>query len=136
GRLAAVMARWRAAGAAEPAGAMAPDPPEDADAVLDRSVLATLQELERRSHNQLLPHLIRLYLQEVPAQLAALQEAVAQGDAGRGEELAHGLRGGSAQRRATRKSRLCAALQEGGRHADLGQAGSPGAGGRPGGVGG
>src|SRR5207253_7239494 len=100
---------------------------EDADAVLDRSVLATLQELERRGQNQLLPHLIRLYLQEVPAQLAALQEAVAQGDAGRVEELAHGLRGSSAQLGATRMSRLCAALQEAGRRPDLRQAAAPGA---------
>ena len=121
-RLAAVVARWSAPSAAEPAGAMAPDPPEDTDPVLDRSVLATLQELERRSQDQLLPRVIRLYLQEVPAQLAALQEAMAQGAAGRVEDLAHGLKGSSAQLGATRMSRLCAALQEAGGRPDLRQA--------------
>jgi CheY-like chemotaxis protein len=110
-RLAAVVAHWSAPSAAEPAGAMAPAPPEDTDPVLDRSVLATLQEL-KRGQSRLLPHLIRLYLQEAPAQLAALQEAVAQGDSGRVEDLAHGLKGSSAQLGATRLSRLCAALQE------------------------
>ena len=121
-QLAAVVARWSAPGAAEPADAMAPDPPDDTDLVLDRSVLATLQELERRSQNQLLPHVIRLYLQEVPAQLAALQVAMAQGAAGRVEDLAHGLKGSSAQLGATRMSRLCAALQEAGGRPDLRQA--------------
>ena len=57
----------------------------------------------------------------MPAHLAALQEAVAQGDAGRVEDLAHGLKGSSAQLGATRMSRLCAALQEAGRRPDLRQ---------------
>ena len=120
-RLAAVVERWVAPSAAEPAGAMAPAPPEDAGPVLDRSMLATLQEL-KRGQSRLLPHLIHLYLQEVPTHLAALREAVAQGDSSRVEELAHGLKGSSAQLGATRMSRICAALQEAGGHADLGQA--------------
>jgi HPt (histidine-containing phosphotransfer) domain-containing protein len=65
---------------------------------LDTQVLAALEELEQRSRAGLLAHLITLYLQEVPAQLAALHEAVAHGDAGRVEEVAHGLRGSSAPR--------------------------------------
>jgi HPt (histidine-containing phosphotransfer) domain-containing protein len=84
-------------------------------------VLATLQELER-GQSRLLPHLIRLYLQEAPAHLGALQEAVAQGDAGRVEELAHGLKGSSAQLGATRMHCICAALQEAGGRPDLRQA--------------
>jgi CheY-like chemotaxis protein len=120
-RLAAVVERWVAPSAAEPAGAMAPDPPEDTDPVLDRSVLATLQLLEH-GQSRLLPHLIRLYLQEAPAQLATLREAVAQGDAGRVEDLAHGLKGSAAQLGARRMQCICAALQEAGGHADLGQA--------------
>jgi HPt (histidine-containing phosphotransfer) domain-containing protein len=60
----------------------------------------------------LLAHVITLYLQEVPAQLAALHEAVAQGDAARVKELAHGLRGSSAQLGATRMASLCTSLHE------------------------
>jgi CheY-like chemotaxis protein len=96
-QLAAVVARWSVPSAAEPAGAMAPDPPEDTDPVLDRSILATLQ-LQEGGQSWLLPHQIRLYLQEVPTQLAALQEAMAQGVASRVEDLAHGLKGSSAPR--------------------------------------
>jgi HPt (histidine-containing phosphotransfer) domain-containing protein len=80
--------------------------------VLDRQVLAAVLELERISHAGLLAHMITLYLQEVPAQLAALHEAVAHGDAGRVEEVAHGLKGSSAQLGATRMASVCAALQE------------------------
>jgi HPt (histidine-containing phosphotransfer) domain-containing protein len=60
----------------------------------------------------LLARLITLYLQEVPAQLAALHEAVPHGDAGRVEAVAHGLRGSSVQRGATRMASLCTSLQE------------------------
>ena len=81
-------------------------------------MLATLQLLER-GQSRLLPHLIRLYLQEAPAHLVALQEAVAQGDAGRVAELAHGLKGSSAQLGATRMHCICAALQEAGGRPDL-----------------
>jgi HPt (histidine-containing phosphotransfer) domain-containing protein len=80
--------------------------------VLDTQVLAALQELEQRSRAGLLAHLITLYLQEVPAHLAALHEAVAQGDAGRVAEVAHGLRGSSAQLGATRMTSVCTSLQE------------------------
>jgi HPt (histidine-containing phosphotransfer) domain-containing protein len=79
---------------------------------LDTQVLATLQRLERMSQEGLLARLITLYLQEAPAQLAALREAVARGDAPRVEEVAHGLRGSSAQLGATRMASLCTSLQE------------------------
>ena len=111
-RLAAAVGRWIA-------GSSAADPSEDTGEVLDPSVLAALQEAERRSHVGLLARVITLYLQEMPAHLAALQEAVAQGDAGRVEEEAHGLQGSSAQLGATRMTSLCTALQEDGRAHNL-----------------
>ena len=80
--------------------------------VLDTRVLAALQELERMSQAGLLARLITLYLQEARAQLAALQEAVAHGDARRVEEVAHGLRGSSAQLGAMQMTSLCTSLQE------------------------
>jgi HPt (histidine-containing phosphotransfer) domain-containing protein len=90
--------------------------------VLDRQVLAAVLELERISHAGLLAHMITLYLQEVPAQLAALHEAVAHGDAGRVEEVAHGLRGSSVQLGATQMASLCASLQEDASTHDLSRA--------------
>src|SRR2546423_13830352 len=115
--LEAVVGQWMADGG--PA-----DRSEDAREALDLRFLATLKEkeLEHRSQPQLLTHLLTLYLQEVPAQLAALRDAVAQGDAGRVEEGAHSLQGNSEQVRATRMTRLCAALHQAGSHRDLGQA--------------
>ena len=80
--------------------------------VLDTQLLAALQELEQQSRAGLLAHLITLYLQEAPAQLAALHAAVAHGDAGRVEEVAHGLRGSSMQLGATRMASLCTSLQD------------------------
>jgi HPt (histidine-containing phosphotransfer) domain-containing protein len=104
-RLAAVVGRWSASsGAADPAA--------DAYGVLDPGVLATLQGAERRSHAGLLARMITLYLRDTSAQLVALREAVEQGDAGRVEEVAHGLKGTSAQLGATRMAGLCAMLQE------------------------
>ena len=105
-RRAAVVERWRTGRGCE-------DRVADERDVLDTQVLAALQELEQRSRAGLLARLITLYLQEVPAQLAALHEAVAHGDAGRRvEEVAHGLRGSSAQLGATRMTSLCTSLQE------------------------
>ncbi len=88
---------------------------------LDPSMLAALEELDQ-SQSGVMAHLIRLFLHEAPAQLAALQEAVAQGDALRVEEMAHRLKGSAAQFGAMRMSRTCAALQETGHRADLGRA--------------
>jgi CheY-like chemotaxis protein len=114
-RLAAVAERWNA-------GSAAGEPAPDARAVLDAGVLAALQGAERRSQAGLLARLIALYLRDTPAQLGALHEAVAQGEAGRVEELAHGLKGSSAQLGATRMAGLCAALQEAAGAHDLSKA--------------
>src|SRR5438067_3845141 len=114
-RLEAVVGQWMADGG--PA-----DRSEDAREALDLRFLATLKELARRSQPQLLAHLITLYLQEVPSQLAALQDAVAQGDAGQVVQVAHSLKGNSEQVRARRMTSLCAALHQAGSQRDLGQA--------------
>jgi CheY-like chemotaxis protein/HPt (histidine-containing phosphotransfer) domain-containing protein/anti-sigma regulatory factor (Ser/Thr protein kinase) len=116
-RLAAVVGQWMADGGSA-------DRSEDGDGceALDLRFLATLKDLGRRSQPQLLTHLLTLYLQEVPSQLAALRDAVAQGDAGRVEEVAHSLKGNSEQVHATRMTSLCAALHQAGSHRDLGQA--------------
>jgi HPt (histidine-containing phosphotransfer) domain-containing protein len=114
-RVEAVVGQWMAdSGSA--------DRSEDAREALDLRFLATLKDLGRRSQPQLLTRLLTLYLQEVPSQLAALRDAVAQGDAGRVEELAHSLKGNSEQVHATRMTSLCAALHQAGSHRDLGQA--------------
>src|SRR5579885_247743 len=123
-RLAAVVERRRALRTSVPADSSGttemPAPSDEAEPVLDQSALARLRESERQ--DPLLHQLIHLFLQETPAHLAELQEAVARGDARRVEEVAHHLKGSAEQLGATRMSRTCAALQEAGRRADLGTA--------------
>jgi HPt (histidine-containing phosphotransfer) domain-containing protein len=113
-RRAAVVQRWSRGSGCE-------DRVADERDVLDTQVLAALQELEQRSQAGLLAHLITVYLQEAPARIAALHEAVAHGDAGRVEEVAHGLKGSSAELGAPRMASLCAALQEAAGAHDLSQ---------------
>jgi PAS domain S-box-containing protein len=115
-RLAAVVERWIGDGDAATAAA------DDVGAALDRGVLATLHELEQRNQPGLLTRLMTLYLEETPAQLAALQEAVAQEDAARVEQVAHGLKDSSAQLGATRMAGLSAGLQQAGARQELGRA--------------
>jgi CheY-like chemotaxis protein len=115
-RLAAVVGRWSAGNReADPSSA-------GARGVLDPGVLATLQGTEGRSQTGLLARVITFYLRDTPVHLVALREAVVQGDAGRVEEVAHGLKGGSAQLGATRMAGLCAALQEAAGAHDLSRA--------------
>jgi HPt (histidine-containing phosphotransfer) domain-containing protein len=99
-----------------------PHDESEAGAALDQGVLATLHALEQRGQLGLLRQVVALYLQEAPAQLAALRGAVAQADAGGVEQTAHALKGSSAQLGATRLARLCAALQEEGARQELSQA--------------
>jgi len=99
-----------------------PHDESEAGAALDQGVLATLHALEQRGQPGLLRQVVALYLQEAPAQLAALRAAVAQADAGGVEQTAHALKGSSAQLGATRLAQLCAALQEGGARQELSQA--------------
>jgi HPt (histidine-containing phosphotransfer) domain-containing protein len=54
--------------------------------------------------------------------VVGLRAAVAQGDASRVEELAHGLKGSAAQLGATRMVGLCATLQEAAGAHDLSEA--------------
>jgi signal transduction histidine kinase/DNA-binding response OmpR family regulator len=123
-RLAAVVERRRAlrvfVPADSPGTSEKPAISNEAEPVLDQSLLAALRESEGQS--PLLQQLIDQFLQETPAHLAELQGAVEQGNVHRVEEVAHRLKGSAAQLGARRMSRLSAALQEAGRRADLGTA--------------
>jgi CheY-like chemotaxis protein len=113
-QLVAVVARW--------AVPRVPAPSAAAQEVLDRGVLATLQALERDGRSPVLRSMIGIFLRDTSAKLAALEEAVAQEDAGRVEDLAHWIKGSAATLGATRMSRLCAALREAARRTEFGEA--------------
>jgi CheY-like chemotaxis protein/nitrogen-specific signal transduction histidine kinase len=89
---------------------------------LDLSSLALWEQLEQRHEPGLLTRLINLFVEEVTAQLAALQQAVTEGDAAHVEHVAHGLKGNAAQLGATKMARLSATLQAAASAHDLSQA--------------
>ena len=86
---------------------------------LDRSVLASLRELQEEGAPDILNELIELFIDGVPPQLVALREAVEAGDAHSVERIAHTLKGSCGNMGARRMEALCAELEEIGRCEDL-----------------
>src|SRR5207248_9182412 len=109
-RLAAVVARWApAAGAGRP------------DVALDPSVIAALREIEQ-GRPGLVREVVGLYLRNGPAQWAALRQAVERGDGHELEQVAHSLKGSSAQIGATALAARCRDLETAAQAADPSQA--------------
>jgi CheY-like chemotaxis protein len=85
-------------------------PGEDTDP-LDRSVLASLREIEDQ---ELLAELAELFLGDAPPRLEALREAIEGGDAASMAQVAHALKGSSANMGATRLVTICEELEDAG----------------------
>ena len=118
--LEAILERW--VSKADEGSASTEDPEEDPLDPLDRSVLATLRQLQEEGEPDILDELIERFLTDVPPQLVALKEAVEAGDAHSVERIAHTLRGSTANMGAVRMEAICAELEEMGRSEDLGAA--------------
>ena len=123
--LGAVLTRWLSQGRAQEGPT---DPAEGHDAVggkpeedlLDEDVLASLRELQEQGEPDILNELIELFLDEAPAQLSALREAIeGGGDAGPVERVAHALKGSSGNVGAMRVAAVCAELETVGRDREL-----------------
>ncbi len=87
-------------------------------AVLDPHILANLRRLRDGSDEGgtgVLGQLLKMFCEETPAQLEALRQAVAAGDATRLHRVAHSLRGAAANLGALELTRLCGALEQLGR---------------------
>ena len=119
-QLAAILDRWLPTTppsavpppAAPPPAAFAPIP---ADAPLDERALAQIRALQRTGQPSVLGKLIDRYLDNTPALLQQLREALA---AGNGEALrlaAHNLKSSSANLGATRLAAACKELEQRGR---------------------
>ena len=89
---------------------------------MDRSMLASLRELQEEGEPDILKELIELFLTDVPPQLAALREAVEAGDAHSVEQIAHTLTGSSGNMGATRMAAICSELEDVGASGDLSRA--------------
>jgi CheY-like chemotaxis protein/HPt (histidine-containing phosphotransfer) domain-containing protein len=86
--------------------------PADADAVLDRSVLAGLRELREEGESDPAVELIDLFLRDTPSRIQDMQTAIARSDARTLKESAHGLKGSASNLGAQRLSNLCLELEK------------------------
>ncbi len=82
---------------------------------LDRDSMEGLRQLGQ----DVLDDMIDLYLEDTPPRLAALHAAVAVGDAGRVRDLAHTVKGSSANFGAGELADLCRMLEQQARDGDL-----------------
>jgi PAS domain S-box-containing protein len=92
-RIEALQQTFQKLGVIVPAEAPAPSAAAADSPVLDATQLAQLRELPGREGGTLLDELVGLVLQELPAEIARLHEAVARRDGGAVVQLAHRLAG-------------------------------------------
>ncbi len=96
--LASVLARWTGAGRADPGE---PSPPAGeavrplGEEILDRKVLATIEALQKGSDKDLLSRVVRLYLENAPAQMERLLACIREGDPEGTRKAAHSLKSSS-----------------------------------------
>lgn len=88
-------------------------------ALLDQEVLENLRDLPGEGADDLLGELIILFAQEAPPRIAGLRDALHQADAKRVMQVAHSLKGSSANLGATRMTALCNQLELMGRDGNL-----------------
>jgi HPt (histidine-containing phosphotransfer) domain-containing protein len=79
--------------------------------VLDAAVVADLKELGGDAEPGLYAELVELFVADATRQIAALQQALEEGDVGLLERAAHTLKSSCAQMGAARLSRLCFELE-------------------------
>lgn len=85
------------------------------DAPVDRQVIQNLRD----EGDNLLQDLVEMFIGEVPNQLATLEAAVANKDAGATRLIAHTLKGTGGNFGAVRMQELAAAIEEKGRNGSL-----------------
>ncbi len=98
--------------------AAAPSPAPNADAAvaaLEQGALDSIRALQRDNTPDILARVVGLYLKNAPAQLAAMQQAVADNDNDALHRAAHSLKSASANLGATKLAALCQDLEHCGR---------------------
>jgi PAS domain S-box-containing protein len=115
----AVLKRWISG---RPAPKPDGEPPESdggGGEPVDAAMLAGLREL---GDAELVADLAGMFLGDAESRLAALREALQNGDAGALEHTAHTLKGSAGNMGAARMAAICAELQEAGASGELGRA--------------
>ncbi|HYM27204.1 MAG TPA: response regulator, partial [Steroidobacteraceae bacterium] len=116
-----LLGRWLRAPARPAAAAPAPDTlaPAAAEALLDRATLRALRALPPRGTRDMLSHIAESYLGDSQQLLAALECAVAAGQAGEVARAAHAWRSCNGNMGALGLMQLCRDLEVCGRAGDL-----------------
>ena len=91
--------------------------------VLDRAALDRVRKLQEESGAELMAELIELFLEDSPAQMAALKEAVYQADFDALKRSAHSLKGSCVSLGARRVASICSEMEKRGRDRHLDDAG-------------
>jgi len=112
--LLSTLERWAASLAAR---ARSREP--DAQEVIDRAALDRVRGLEEESGGELMRELIELFLEDSPAQMAAVKEAIYQSDFDALKRSAHSLKGSCASLGAMRVALICSELEKRGRDRHL-----------------
>jgi HPt (histidine-containing phosphotransfer) domain-containing protein len=114
----AVLKRWISGRPAPKPDGEAPESDGGGEPV-DAAVLAGLREL---GDAELVAELAGMFLEDASARLAALREALENGDTVALERTAHTLKGSSGNMGAARMAAICAELQQAGASGELGGA--------------
>jgi HPt (histidine-containing phosphotransfer) domain-containing protein len=86
---------------------------------LDVRVLGILRNLQSPGEPDIVAQLTDLYLQELPARMVRLGQAIERGDASELAKAAHSLKGSSANMGARRVAQLCLDLENKGKTGEL-----------------
>ena len=106
-----VLQEWQGGATAAPPAEQGPEKNKESGKSVDQAVLARLRELNEDDEPDILTELIDLFLRDTPPRLAALKDAIKEGDAQALSQTAHTLKGSSANLGATRLAALNAELQ-------------------------
>ncbi len=121
--LAAVLSRWLPGAAALSESRRSPSAPAQAP-VLDPDHLSSLRAMAEYSGQDLLPELTELFARDTPSQLAALERALAEGDASTLGQVAHTLKGTAGGLGATDAMTVCGRMEALAANGELDRAGT------------
>ena len=99
-------------------GLMVPDSSTQLS-VLDPAVMSAIRSLGAPGEDDIFAEIARLFLEDVPAHVSALAEAIATGNTVSVAQIAHSLKGNALEIGAVRMAPVCAAIENAARAGSL-----------------
>jgi HPt (histidine-containing phosphotransfer) domain-containing protein len=87
--------------------------------VLDPAVMSSIRSLAAPGEDDIFAEVARLFLEDVPAHVSALCEAIAAGNTLSVAQIAHSLKGNALEIGAVRMAPVCAAIENAAREGSL-----------------